>query len=120
MNPYDAPATTPEVDVPMMRLIAIKLSNSRQNPPTVFRTLTTWPGVPLMALFGILGMLALTLLAMADGWILKSQLPIGLACFVFGAIVRDIGYARRATRIWPVQAEFINWDKVDQFAKHQP
>ena len=100
-----------------MRSVAIKLNSARQNPPTVIRTMTTWPGVPLLFIVGVVGTLLLSALTISENSVLTSHWPIGAACGVFGAILRDFGLARRVARVWPAQYEFINWDKVDEYTK---
>jgi hypothetical protein len=37
-----------------------------------------------------------------------------IACFLAGAILRDIGYIRSARKVWPVSFAVIDWTKVDE------
>ena len=116
-NPYESPAARCSVDTHLMRSVATNLNAARQNPPTVVRTMTTWPGVPLLFIVGVIGTLILAAISISDNSVLTSHWPIGVASAVFGAILRDFGLARRVARVWPAQCEFINWDKVDRYAE---
>ena len=116
-NPCASPATGANVDSQLMRSVATKLNTARKTPPTVIRTLTTWPGVSLLLVVGAVGTLGLAMLTTPENSPLTSHWPVGLACGVLGGILRDFGLARRVARIWPAQSEFIDWGKVDQFAE---
>ncbi len=37
-----------------------------------------------------------------------------IACFLAGAMLRDIGYIRSARKVWPVSFAVIDWTKVDE------
>lgn len=115
-NPYVAPDTrsSSTVDSTLLRAVAAILADARQNPPTVIRTLSKWPGTPMLVLTGVVGTVVLGLLAAPDDSTLTSHWPIGFAAMIFGAFLRDLGIARRAKRLWAPQSHFIDWAKVDE------
>ncbi len=48
-------------------------------------------------------------------WVLA--LLIGL--FAAGAITRDLGYARRTAKMWPLIVRVLDWEKIDQLIDEQ-
>ncbi|MEM7560595.1 MAG: hypothetical protein AAF394_15845 [Planctomycetota bacterium] len=104
-----------DADPEQLKLVAAQLSALRDNPPTVMRSLLTWPGTPLLLLVGAVGTAILAWLVVVSDQMLTSHWPIGIASLIFGAFLRDFGLARRVKNIWPAQSHFIDWEKVDQF-----
>jgi hypothetical protein len=96
--------------------VASTLAGARKNPPTILRTLSKWPGTPLLLIVGVVGTTILAVLAHSDDSEFTSHWPLGFAAMFFGAFLRDLGLARRAKRFWLPQAHFIDWEKVDEFA----
>lgn len=96
---------------PFLHLVIRKLTETRQKPPTVFRILLQWRGTPLLVLVGIV---SVSILASLD---LPSIVPMFMAGIFFGAILRDIGFVRKAVRAWPIQQELFDWPKIDALAK---
>ena len=94
MNEPNSPSTQ-DVSPDMMRAVAMQLLSSKSKPPTVMRTLATWPGVPLLVLYGVVGTVVLAFLTTSPDSLLTSHWPIGLACGVFGAVLREVGTTRQ-------------------------
>lgn len=115
-NPYDSASeqTFPSVDPLVLRAIAAKLADARQNPPTVMRALSKWPGTPLLVLIGVAGTTVLAFLAASGDSAITSHWPWGFAAMTFGAFLRDLGLARRVKKLWAPQSHFIDWAKVDE------
>jgi hypothetical protein len=42
-----------------------------------------------------------------------------VACFVAGAMLRDLGYIRSARKIWPISLAVIDWTKVDELLQQR-
>lgn len=115
-NPYESPSETsfPPVDPTLLHAVAAKLADARQNPPTVLRTLSKWPGTPMLVLIGVAGTAVLAFVAAPDDSALTSHWPLGFAAMIFGAFLRDLGLARRIKKLWAPQSHFIDWAKVDE------
>jgi hypothetical protein len=96
--------------------IARKLKNARTNPPTFLSQLLRWPSLLGLLAVGIAGTVALSVMSLQPGGALTRDWPIAYAAFFLGAICRDIGSARRTTRVWAAQTPFIDWAKVDEAA----
>ena len=62
----------------------------------------------LLSFFGVIGALFYS----ASGWKIVSYLGVALATM----IARDIGYFRRAAKIWPTLQQVLDWEKVEQLA----
>ena len=60
--------------------------------------------VPKWAILVVLG---------AGVYIVSPGIARFVACFIAGAILRDLGYVRSARRVWPVSLAVIDWAKVD-------
>ena len=105
----------PDAAPEQLKLVATQLAGLRDNPPTVMRSLLTWPGTPLLLLVGVIGTAILAFLVFVSDQMLTSHWPIGIASMIFGACLRDFGLARRVKNIWPAQAHFIDWQKVERF-----
>ncbi|MEP6668977.1 MAG: hypothetical protein ABJF10_07495 [Chthoniobacter sp.] len=65
----------------------------------------------LLFFFGFVG----ALFYCAGGWRVTSYLAVALVTM----LARDIGYFRRATRIWPVLRQVLDWQKVEQLASSE-
>ena len=115
-NPYESPSgnSLSAVDPALLRAVALKLADARQNPPTVLGTLSKWPGTPMLVLIGIAGTVVLGFLAASGDSALTSHWPLGFAAMIFGAFLRDLGLARRVKKLWAQQSHFIDWTKVDE------
>jgi hypothetical protein len=96
------------------RAIARKLKNAKANPPTFFSQLFRWSSLPGLLFGGLVGTWILAMLAQQPGSALSWSWAIAYGAFFLGAIFRDIGSARRTTRVWAAQTRFIDWDKVDE------
>ena len=99
----------------LMRVVAKKLNAARDNPPTVMGTLGRLTSLPMLTLVGVVGTAILAMLSRQPGSAMSTHWPVGFACMIIGAALRDVGFARRAARLWPVQSEFIDWVKVNEF-----
>ena len=119
-NPYESPAVASSdesIDPKLLIAVAQQLAAARENPPTILSVLTTWPGTPLLVLVGTIGTAILIVMASIGDTGITNHWPLGFACFVIGACLRDFGTARRANRVWPPQTRFIDWRKVEEFAQ---
>lgn len=117
-NPYSSHQTTEpanQLDAEMLKLIAKALLEARECPPTFLGILFKWPGTPLLILMGVVGTAALWFPANESG--LTSHWPIGFAAMTFGAMLRDIGVARRIAKVWRAQSYFIDWRTVENIRK---
>ena len=116
-NPYAAStlASSHSIDPRLLNAVAERFAQTRRASPTVIGSLLLWPGTPLLVLTGVAGTAILAFFASVPGSEITAHFPIGLAAMVFGAVLRDIGLARRVKRLWPAQSHFIDWDKVDEF-----
>jgi hypothetical protein len=74
-----------------------------------------WPIGFVLRLMGWRWLL-LAIIGLAGGYILfELQLAAGLvAGMCFGAILRDIGTLRRASQMWLITDEIINWQRVSE------
>lgn len=117
-NPYTPPtdSTASNVDPELTKIVASLLSASRNNPPTIASTLTKWPGTPKTVLIGAICLPLLFLIAGSSNSIPKF-VPIMFSGMILGALLRDFGFARRNKKLWPVQKQFIDWDKVDELGE---
>jgi hypothetical protein len=97
------------------RAIARKLKNARTSPPTFLNQLLRWSSLLGLLAVGILGTVALAVMSLQPGAFTRDW-PIAYSAFFLGAICRDIGSARRTTRVWAAQTPFIDWAKVDKAA----
>lgn len=61
--------------------------------------------VPKWAVLALLG---------AGVYFVAPRISLFVACFIAGAILRDLGYLRSARRVWPVSFAVIDWAKVDE------
>ena len=43
-----------------------------------------------------------------------------MAGTLLGVLLRDLGIARQQKRVWPIQQDFIDWDKVKRAAGDDP
>jgi hypothetical protein len=93
---------------------ARKLKSARTNPPTFLGLLARWSSLPGLLAVGIAGTVGLAVMTQRPGGALTRDWPIAYASLFLGAILRDVGTARRGAKIWPAQARFIDWAKVDQ------
>lgn len=117
-NPYSINQTAEpanQLDGELLKLTAKALVEARECPPTFLSTLFKWPGTPLLILMGVVGTAALWFLANESD--LTSHWPIGFAAMTFGAMLRDIGVARRIAKVWPTQSYFIDWRTVESIRK---
>jgi hypothetical protein len=85
----------------------------RQAAPTAISLLIRWPAVPRLLLRGAALMFVFIYVADLIQLPYLSHWIVGVACLIFGAALRDVAYARRIALTWPVQKEFIDWQKVD-------
>ena len=115
-DPYKSPgeADTQSIDPKLMHAVATRLADARTHPPTLVRTLTKWPGTPLLVLVGVVGTVVVAVLSTSSNSALTSHWTLGFAAMSFGAFLRDLGLARRVKRMWPPQSYFIDWEKVDE------
>lgn len=95
----------------LVRLFIRKLTQARNKPPTVLSLLLTWPGFPLLF---IVGVASVAILSSLD---LPAAVPLLMAGVFIGAALRDLGLALKSVRLWPVQRELLDWQKVDDLAK---
>jgi hypothetical protein len=118
-NPYTASALahSDSVDPEGLHAVAARLAAARSTPPTVIGSLSQWRGTQMTMLVGVVGTAVLMYLANLPRLGVTAHFSIGLAAMVFGAVLRDIGLARRIKRTWPAQSHFIDWDKVDEFSQ---
>lgn len=98
-----------------LHVMARRLQRARNKPPTFFRILFHWSSLPGMFGVGALMVLYFNYIDKVSNSALPSYLTVAAISFVFGAMVRDVGVARRVATTWPSQREFIDWDKVDAF-----
>ncbi|MFO0914511.1 MAG: hypothetical protein U0795_16245 [Pirellulales bacterium] len=121
VNPYDAPAggepCAEPVDPRLLHQMATRLIAARRRPPTVWRTLLQWRGTPAMILLGVVGTSLIHGAARASGDPMMTYVTVGFGAAIFGAALRDLGITRHAVRYWPAQSQFIDWKKVDDYAK---
>ena len=59
----------------------------------------------------ILLVTAIVAIAWYLDWLMITYLVAGL---VVGALLRDIGYAQRSSKFWPVLMSIIEWRKVEE------
>lgn len=59
---------------------------------------------------------AIVVVAWYLDWLVISYLVAGL---VVGALLRDIGYAHRSTKFWPVLMSIIEWRKVEELLDNE-
>ena len=103
------------IDPRLLQAVAARLASARQNPPTVLRTLLQWTSIPLLLIVGAVGSAVLVFLTSPSGSGLTSHWPVGFAAMFLGAVLRDVGLARKVARLWLPQSHFIDWDKVNEF-----
>ena len=94
-----------------VRMVLDKLTTARLKPPTVVSLLFAWSSLPLLTLVGIV----CVLLLIAVG--LPTIVPTLMAGVFLGAALRDVGIARRAARLWPIQKELFDWPKIEALAE---
>ncbi|MEO8498883.1 MAG: hypothetical protein ABI614_27795 [Planctomycetota bacterium] len=116
-NPYASPTTGPAdvVDAKLLRAVATHFAKARQRPPTVLRSLAKWPGTLRTLTIGVVGTALLAYLSANPDSAITSHWPLGFAAMIFGAVLRDLGFAIRVCRLWKPQSYFIDWKKVDEF-----
>ena len=90
-----------------LRMVLDKLARARLKPPTVVSLLFAWSSLPLLTLTGIVGV---SVLVAVDMPIPVTMLVVGM---LLGAALRDVGIARRAARLWPIQQELFDWPKIE-------
>ena len=118
-NPYDSGSgiEQSDIDAKQMQAVAVHLAAARSNPPTIASTLLKASGTPLLVVAGILGTGILLYLTREGIPPMTSHWPLGLAAMVFGAVLRDVGLAKRVKKSWPAQSHFIDWKKVEEFRR---
>ncbi|MCY2987210.1 MAG: hypothetical protein NTY19_04990 [Planctomycetota bacterium] len=94
-----------------VRMVLDKLTTARLKPPTVVSLLFAWHSLPLLTLMGIVGVLILVAVDVPSP---VTMLVVGM---LVGAALRDVGIARRAARLWPIQEELFDWQKIEALAQ---
>ena len=94
---------------PLVRQIVTGLDNSRNSPPRLLRALMrSWPRLFLVGAAGVLILFAM-------------EIPLPFVGFFagmfFGAALRDVGFARKQKRFWPIQKELFDWQKIDDLSR---
>ena len=107
-------------DPKLLTAIAVRLAEAKVNPPTVRGLLCKWPGTPTVVLVGVIGTATLANVVGSLDLPFASHVPVGFAMMSFGALLRDIGIARRSVKLWTPQSHFIDWQKVDEFTSYEP
>lgn len=117
-NPSSAgvPAIS-NVNPAILRTLAAKYSKARISPPTVLRTLCTWPRLPGLAIVGTVSTATIGYLSQVPDSGISTHWIVGCAAIFVGAACRDIGLAIRVVRFWPAHSQFIDWNKVDEFSQ---
>lgn len=123
ISPYTTPSMpegyeTQGADPAVLRAIAVRLAEAKANPPTMLGQLCRWPGAPALVLVGAIGTATLAYVAAATDSPFTSHWPLGFAAMTFGALLRDIGLARRSAKLWTPQTHFIDWQKVEEFTSY--
>ena len=96
-----------------LRVVLDKLTRARLTPPTVVSLLFAWSSLPLLTLVGVVSVVALFALG------LPTVVPTLMAGVFLGAALRDVGIARRAARLWPIQQELFDWPKIEALAERR-
>ena len=94
-----------------LRVVINKLTTARLKPPTLVSLLFAWSSLPLLMLVGIVCVL---LLIAVDVPSPVTTLVVGM---FLGAALRDLGIARRAACLWPIQKELFDWPKIEALAQ---
>jgi hypothetical protein len=106
-QPLDSSLRRPPSDALRKKIYAAFL-DYRKSPPTVFRLLRKSLRSYLVLVPMIIGVAGL--------WIvLEERLAAAWALGMLSAIVlRDIGWFRRIRQAWPIEAEVLDWDKIER------
>ena len=86
-------------------------SRYRQTPPSVIRLLLKPTSLPGVLLVGILGVAILVALQLPIGW------PLLYAGIFIGAAARDLGFAMKAAKAWPVLNQLLDWTKIEEIVR---
>jgi len=91
----------------LLLMVLKKLNKARLRPPTVASLLLHWGSLPSLVPLGVVSVVAL------DAVGLPSPVAALVAGICLGAALRDLGIALRAVRLWPIQQELFDWQKID-------
>ena len=108
-NPYDPPRTTTTPDTRLADK-SRRLLERRDEPVTVVGFLRgQWRRHFLIAF-------CLSLLGVLSWRVGNTYLPVGLAAFWAGQIVRDIQWYRTVVVEWESTKELLDWEKIKRLA----
>lgn len=114
-NPYAPPSANDGHDSATAQLqrVSLEFRKLRAKPPTIVNMLSRKSGPAFALTIGFVVVAILLLLLPPSTF--RQQVAIGFSAFVFGVIARDWAHIRTFVRWWPINAHFIDWDKVDEF-----
>src|SRR5687767_972843 len=92
----------------VQKAVATKLLKARNELPSVMRL--RWPAVPLLIVVGSVSVVALVALGMPESVIFVT------AGMYVGAALSAFGFARKVSRLWPIQRELLDWPKIEAVA----